>query len=92
MGHGAGALGPLPGLCLHPAVDEQNKQTQAYRASTVPSKKDSSEELNKEEERLCKALLWHTTWFYFGGRAMGRAVGRAHSAATHHVQAPGGRR
>nr|XP_038040334.1 diacylglycerol kinase kappa isoform X4 [Anas platyrhynchos] len=34
------------------AVDEQNKQTQAYRASTVPSKKDSSEELNKEE-RLC---------------------------------------
>ncbi|XP_040427760.1 diacylglycerol kinase delta-like isoform X3 [Cygnus olor] len=35
------------------AVDEQNKQTQAYRASTVPSKKDSSEELNKEEERLC---------------------------------------
>ncbi|XP_035180120.1 diacylglycerol kinase delta-like [Oxyura jamaicensis] len=35
------------------AVDEQNKQTQAYRASAVPSKKDSSEELNKEEERLC---------------------------------------
>ncbi|XP_068553768.1 diacylglycerol kinase kappa isoform X3 [Anas acuta] len=34
------------------AVDEQNKQTQAYRAGTVPSKKDSSEELNKEE-RLC---------------------------------------
>ncbi|NWZ31083.1 DGKD kinase, partial [Asarcornis scutulata] len=41
------------------AVDEQNKQTQAYRASTVPSKKDSSEELNKEE-RLCKAPLGRT--------------------------------
>uniref|UniRef100_A0A803XXF9 Diacylglycerol kinase n=1 Tax=Meleagris gallopavo TaxID=9103 RepID=A0A803XXF9_MELGA len=35
------------------AVDEQNKQTQAYQATAVPSKKDSSEELNKEEERLC---------------------------------------
>ncbi|XP_052669838.1 diacylglycerol kinase delta-like isoform X3 [Harpia harpyja] len=34
------------------AVDEQNKQTQAYRGSAGPSKKDSSEELNKEEERL----------------------------------------
>ncbi|XP_064319624.1 diacylglycerol kinase delta-like isoform X3 [Phalacrocorax carbo] len=34
------------------AVDEQNKQTQAYQGSTGPSKKDSSEELNKEEERL----------------------------------------
>ncbi|XP_035757643.1 diacylglycerol kinase delta [Egretta garzetta] len=34
------------------AVDEQNKQTQAYRGSMGPSKKDSSEELNKEEERL----------------------------------------
>ncbi|KAM9274472.1 diacylglycerol kinase kappa isoform 9-T9 [Morus bassanus] len=34
------------------AVDEQNKQTQAYQGSAGPSKKDSSEELNKEEERL----------------------------------------
>nr|XP_009930572.1 PREDICTED: diacylglycerol kinase delta-like [Opisthocomus hoazin] len=34
------------------AVDEQNKQTQAYQGSMGPSKKDSSEELNKEEERL----------------------------------------
>uniref|UniRef100_A0A8C3B830 diacylglycerol kinase (ATP) n=1 Tax=Cairina moschata TaxID=8855 RepID=A0A8C3B830_CAIMO len=48
------------------AVDEQNKQTQAYRASTAPSKKDSSEELNKEE-RLCKAPLWHATWLFFLG-------------------------
>ncbi|KAM6323322.1 diacylglycerol kinase delta-like isoform 3-T3 [Podargus strigoides] len=31
------------------AVDEQNKQTQAYRSSAGPSKKDSLEELNKEE-------------------------------------------
>ncbi|NXG63686.1 DGKD kinase, partial [Hemiprocne comata] len=36
------------------AVDEQNKQTQAYQGSMVPSKMDSSEELNKEEERLSK--------------------------------------
>ncbi|XP_009330283.1 PREDICTED: LOW QUALITY PROTEIN: diacylglycerol kinase kappa [Pygoscelis adeliae] len=34
------------------AVDEQNKQTQAYRGSAGPSRKDSSEELSKEEERL----------------------------------------
>ncbi|XP_075619958.1 diacylglycerol kinase delta-like isoform X3 [Balearica regulorum gibbericeps] len=33
------------------AVDEQNKQTQAYQGSAGPSK-DSSEELSKEEERL----------------------------------------
>ncbi|XP_009068465.1 PREDICTED: diacylglycerol kinase kappa [Acanthisitta chloris] len=33
------------------AVDEQNKQTQAYQGTAGPSK-DSSEELNKEEERL----------------------------------------
>ncbi|XP_058704254.1 diacylglycerol kinase kappa isoform X4 [Poecile atricapillus] len=33
------------------AVDEQNKQTQAYQ-STVGPRKDSSEELNKEEEKL----------------------------------------
>ncbi|XP_071613954.1 diacylglycerol kinase delta-like isoform X3 [Heliangelus exortis] len=34
------------------AVDEQNKQTQAYQGTMVPIKKDSSEELSKEEERL----------------------------------------
>ncbi|NWS76844.1 DGKD kinase, partial [Crotophaga sulcirostris] len=41
------------------AVDEQNKQTQAYRSSAGPSKKDSSEELNKEEERLSKMPIGH---------------------------------
>ncbi|NWS60918.1 DGKD kinase, partial [Chunga burmeisteri] len=42
------------------AVDEQNKQTQAYRGSAGTSKKDSSEDLNKEEERLSKMPLGHT--------------------------------
>ncbi|NWW76486.1 DGKD kinase, partial [Climacteris rufus] len=40
------------------AVDEQNKQTQAYRGSAGPSK-DSLEELNKEEEKLCKMPVGH---------------------------------
>ncbi|NXM24491.1 DGKD kinase, partial [Oxyruncus cristatus] len=40
------------------AVDEQNKQTQAYR-STAGASKDSSEELNKEEERLSKMPVGH---------------------------------
>ncbi|KFW78362.1 Diacylglycerol kinase delta, partial [Manacus vitellinus] len=40
------------------AVDEQNKQTQAYRG-TVGASKDSSEELNKEEERLSKMPVGH---------------------------------
>ncbi|NWU90107.1 DGKD kinase, partial [Upupa epops] len=35
------------------AVDEQNKQTQAYRGNVGP-RKDSAEELNKEEEKLSK--------------------------------------
>ncbi|NWS05576.1 DGKD kinase, partial [Motacilla alba] len=35
------------------AVDEQNKQTQAYQGSVGPSK-DSSEEFSKEEEKLSK--------------------------------------
>lgn len=48
---------------LCPAVDEQNKQTQAYRGSTGPSKKDSSEELNKEEERLSKMPVWHVAFW-----------------------------
>ncbi|XP_062441039.1 diacylglycerol kinase kappa isoform X3 [Rhea pennata] len=34
------------------AVDEQNKQTQAYCGTMGPTKKDSSEEYNKETERL----------------------------------------
>ncbi|NXL26880.1 DGKD kinase, partial [Glaucidium brasilianum] len=44
------------------AVDEQNKQTQAYRGSAGPSKKDSSEELNKEEERLSKMPMVHVAF------------------------------
>ncbi|NXR65012.1 DGKD kinase, partial [Rhadina sibilatrix] len=40
------------------AVDEQNKQTQAYQGSVGPSK-DSSEELNKEEEKLSKMTAGH---------------------------------
>ncbi|NWZ59287.1 DGKD kinase, partial [Haliaeetus albicilla] len=47
------------------AVDEQNKQTQAYRGSAGPSKKDSSEELNKEEERLSKMPRGHVA--FWGG-------------------------
>jgi len=42
-------------------VDEQNKQTQAYQGSMGPSKKDSSEELNKEEERLSKMPVGKVT-------------------------------
>ncbi|NXF36550.1 DGKD kinase, partial [Nyctibius bracteatus] len=45
------------------AVDEQNKQTQAYRGSTGPSKKDSSEELNKAEERLSKMPVGHVAFW-----------------------------
>ncbi|NWU00560.1 DGKD kinase, partial [Urocynchramus pylzowi] len=40
------------------AVDEQNKQTQAYQGSVGPSK-DSSEEFNKEEEKLSKMPAGH---------------------------------
>uniref|UniRef100_A0A663EHY1 Diacylglycerol kinase n=1 Tax=Aquila chrysaetos chrysaetos TaxID=223781 RepID=A0A663EHY1_AQUCH len=47
------------------AVDEQNKQTQAYRGNAGPSKKDSSEELNKEEERLSKMPRGHVA--FWGG-------------------------
>ncbi|NWX88960.1 DGKD kinase, partial [Nothoprocta pentlandii] len=48
------------------AVDEQNKQTQAYCGPAGPAKKESLEECNKEAERLSKrgwghwgAELWH---------------------------------
>ncbi|NXP70574.1 DGKD kinase, partial [Ramphastos sulfuratus] len=51
------------------AVDEQNKQTQAYRGSMGPSRKDSTEELNKEEEKLGKAAVWHLP--VHGAREMG---------------------
>ncbi|NXC95731.1 DGKD kinase, partial [Certhia familiaris] len=40
------------------AVDEQNKQTQAYQGG-VGLNKDSSEELNKEEEKLSKMPAGH---------------------------------
>ncbi|NXA32543.1 DGKD kinase, partial [Eudromia elegans] len=39
------------------AVDEQNKQTQAYCGTMGPAKKESLEECNKEAERLSK-LAW----------------------------------
>ncbi|NXV78287.1 DGKD kinase, partial [Atlantisia rogersi] len=48
------------------AVDEQNKQTQAYHCSAGPSKKDSSEELSKEEERLSKTPMGHKALFFEG--------------------------
>lgn len=48
-------------------MDEQNKQTQAYRGSLGPSKKDSSEELSKEEEKLSKMLMGHVDFFFWGG-------------------------
>ncbi|NXU35955.1 DGKD kinase, partial [Drymodes brunneopygia] len=44
------------------AVDEQNKQTQAYQGSVGPSK-DSSEEPNKEEEKLSKMPAGHMAVF-----------------------------
>ncbi|NWV33040.1 DGKD kinase, partial [Grantiella picta] len=40
------------------AVDEQNKQTQVYHGSVGP-RKDSSEELSKEEEKLSKMPVGH---------------------------------
>ncbi|NWY62779.1 DGKD kinase, partial [Chionis minor] len=45
------------------AVDEQNKQTQAYQSSAGPSRKDSSEELSKEEERLSKLPMGHVAFW-----------------------------
>ncbi|NXS56413.1 DGKD kinase, partial [Brachypteracias leptosomus] len=48
------------------AVDEQNKQTQAYRGNVGPSRKDSSEELNKEEEKLSKMPVGHVAFFCWG--------------------------
>ncbi|XP_058279269.1 diacylglycerol kinase kappa isoform X5 [Hirundo rustica] len=42
------------------AVDEQNKQTQAYQGSVGPSK-DSSEELSKKEEKLSSQRLTVTS-------------------------------
>ncbi|KFQ96895.1 Diacylglycerol kinase delta, partial [Nipponia nippon] len=58
-------------------VDEQNKQTQAYRGSAGPSKKDSSEELNKEEERLSKIPMGHVAFWGAMGVSCGMGSGSA---------------
>ncbi|KAF1537599.1 Diacylglycerol kinase delta, partial [Eudyptes schlegeli] len=60
------------------AVDEQNKQTQAYRGSAGPSRKDSSEELSKEEERLSKMPTGHVA--FWGG--MGTPLAACSSPKT----------
>uniref|UniRef100_A0A8D2PSJ6 Diacylglycerol kinase n=1 Tax=Zosterops lateralis melanops TaxID=1220523 RepID=A0A8D2PSJ6_ZOSLA len=62
------------------AVDEQNKQTQAYHGSVGPSK-DSSEELNKEEEKLSKMPAGHVA--FCGGMRVscGMILVRLHSAS-----------
>ncbi|NXB47675.1 DGKD kinase, partial [Leucopsar rothschildi] len=54
------------------AVDEQNKQTQAYQGSVGPSK-DSSEELNKEEEKLSKMPAGHMA--FCGGMGVRHGMG-----------------
>ncbi|NWX38498.1 DGKD kinase, partial [Notiomystis cincta] len=59
------------------AVDEQNKQTQAYQGSVGPSK-DSSEELNKEEEKLSKMPAGHMS--FCGG--MGTPLAACNSLKT----------
>lgn len=73
------------------AVDEQNKQTQAYQAAAVPSKKDSSEELNREEERLCKAPMRHAASFRVGFEGS-NGVGSLSSHLQPTPQALAGRR
>uniref|UniRef100_A0A8U8CMA9 Diacylglycerol kinase n=1 Tax=Geospiza parvula TaxID=87175 RepID=A0A8U8CMA9_GEOPR len=54
------------------AVDEQNKQTQAYQGSVGPSK-DSSEEFNKEEEKLSKMPAGHVA--FCGGMGVSCGMG-----------------
>ncbi|NWR62467.1 DGKD kinase, partial [Bucorvus abyssinicus] len=71
------------------AVDEQNKQTQAYRGSMGPSKKDSSEELNKEEEKLSKMLMEHVDFWGAWGELQDELRVRASSAATSSPPWPG---
>lgn len=53
-------------------MDEQNKQTQAYQGSVGPSK-DSSEELNKEEEKLSKMPAGHMV--FCGGMGVSHGMG-----------------
>ncbi|KFQ08570.1 Diacylglycerol kinase delta, partial [Leptosomus discolor] len=69
------------------AVDEQNKQTQAYRGSVGPSK-DSLEELNKEEERLSKMPVGHVVFWRSMGVSHGMGSG---SAAASSAPRPGSR-
>ncbi|NWS46554.1 DGKD kinase, partial [Probosciger aterrimus] len=69
------------------AVDEQNKQTQAYQGSMGPSK-DSSEELNKEEERLSKTLMGHVAFWGGMGVRCGVGSGRTPSAACSSLKTP----
>lgn len=82
----------LSHLSLHPAVDEQNKQTQAYQGSVGPSKKDSSEELNKEEERLSKMPVGHVAFWRGMGVSHGMGSGKSTSAAAASLPWPGSRR
>ncbi|KAF1646163.1 Diacylglycerol kinase delta, partial [Aptenodytes patagonicus] len=63
------------------AVDEQNKQTQAYRGSAGPSRKDSSEELSKEEERLSKMPIGHVAFWGGMGVSRGMSLGAGSLAA-----------
>ncbi|NXW05322.1 DGKD kinase, partial [Fregetta grallaria] len=69
------------------AVDEQNKQTQAYQGSAGPSKKDSSEELNKEEERLSKMPMGHMA-FWGGHLPPSSWIGQTPSAACSSLKTP----
>ncbi|NXD27445.1 DGKD kinase, partial [Spelaeornis formosus] len=74
------------------AVDEQNKQTQAYQGSVGP-RKDSSEELNKEEEKLSKMSAGHMTFCGNMGVSRGMAQGGNPCGSylpVHSGQAPGG--
>ncbi|KFP75787.1 Diacylglycerol kinase delta, partial [Acanthisitta chloris] len=66
------------------AVDEQNKQTQAYQGTAGPSK-DSSEELNKEEERLSKMPVGHVV---FGGAWGSSWTGQTPLAACSSLKTP----
>ncbi|NXL65605.1 DGKD kinase, partial [Chordeiles acutipennis] len=69
------------------AVDEQNKQTQAYQGSMGPSKKDSSEELNKQEERLSKMAVGHVA--FLRGMMMSHRMGSGEDPHCAHAGSPG---
>ncbi|NXR36825.1 DGKD kinase, partial [Zosterops hypoxanthus] len=67
------------------AVDEQNKQTQAYHGSVGPSK-DSSEELNKEEEKLSKMPAGHVA--FCGGMRVSCGMSSTALAACSSLKTP----